>query len=643
MWTPWHQVGSPFRALLRFIGPVAITDPPPVTEANLDWLLGLSLYAVICVAAARFRPESAPGTDGLFWNGLALLFLPLAIRIAAPTVARTERVWLLLVLAECTFALKFLTDPSGFVQFDEFLHWKTAQDLLTTQHLFSPNPLLPVSPFYPGLELVTTALVNLSGLSVFLAATMVIILFRAVFIVALFAFYDRLSGSARLAGIASLIYMGNSGYILFNSQFAYESLAVVFMAVAMLAEIEADARRASLWRTVAMTFPLLCAVAVTHHITGYFIALFFCSLVLLTICSRRPQRVAPMLLVAGGAAASMGLWQWFIGNPTENYLGPMVIEGAGELVRIINGSGPPRQFFSLAEDVITAPKWLQYEGIAWVLILAVLLAGGFFSSCARASASPGRAGWFAVFDLARRRWHNSRLLVVSLLAFGWPLSVAMRLTVTGWQVGNRMAAFAFVGVGMVAAFGVAQFWRTPQQHMAALLAGGALTLISVGGAISGWGVAAVRSRFVVEGDALSIEPMGIDAARWARRWLGPGNGFVADRDNTVLLATYGRQDIITAAAVDPPPAFLFLAPMVWQPLIDEITQAQIDYLLVDMRMTTHRPYLSMFFEPGEPTEIENAPLEPEPLQKWDEQPGVSRVFDDGWIRIYDVRKLHHAS
>jgi hypothetical protein len=153
----------------------------------------------------------------------------------------------------------------------------------------------------------------------------------------------------------------------------------------------------------------------------------------------------------------------------------------------------------------------------------------------------------------------------------------------------------------------------------------------------------VRAHYTVEGDSLSIEPMGVDAASWTLRWLGSGNYFTADRTNRVLLASYGRQHIVPGVLGDLGTAYLYISGTVSRQLLNEISQAHIDYLLVDMRMTTRRPYLNEFFEKGEPEEIEYAPLDPEPLLKWDKEPGVSRVFDDGWIRIYDVRALQHAS
>ena len=449
-----------YRAFLAFIGPVAIVDPPARPTVNFDWLLGLTLYAALCVAIARLLPEAAPAAVPLFWNGFILLHLPLAIRISAPSIAGPERVWLLLVLTEATFFLKFLNDPTGFIQFDEFLHWETANDILTTHGLFTLNTMLRVSPLYPGLEIVTTALVNLSGLSVFYGAMIAVMVFRAAFIVALFSLYKKLCNSERLAGIACLFYMGSSVWVMFESQFAYETFAVALMAVVLLADAELNTRRGPLWRTFVATIPLVCALAVTHHMTGYFTTFFLCALAALHLLGRGKERTLPIVLLACCAVAAVAGWSWFIGNPTTDYLGPLLAEGGDQLFKMLEGHGPQREFFQLAEDVIPTPLWLQIEGIASVAILVLLLSAGFLGSLARAIAGPGCTGWPVLLDLVRCRWQNSRLLLVTLLALCWPLTIALRLSQAGWQLGNRLAAFAFIGVGMVSAISITRTLAT---------------------------------------------------------------------------------------------------------------------------------------------------------------------------------------
>jgi len=60
-------------------------------------------------------------------------------------------------------------NPSDFQPHHEFAHVRTVVDAMQTGDLFQRNPLLPVTAYYPGLSLVTNALVRLSGLPAVIA------------------------------------------------------------------------------------------------------------------------------------------------------------------------------------------------------------------------------------------------------------------------------------------------------------------------------------------------------------------------------------------------------------------------------------------------------------------------------------------
>jgi hypothetical protein len=68
-----------------------------------------------------------------------------------------------------------------------------------------------------------------------------------------------------------------------------------------------------------------------------------------------------------------------------------------------------------------------------------------------------------------------------------------------------------------------------------------------------------------------------------------------------------------------------------------IRTAKVDYLLVDLRLTMARSAMGEYFETGEPGGGEIPPA-PSSFLKFDD-PRVSRVFDNGYIVIFDVRGL----
>jgi hypothetical protein len=644
---------APMRGLLAFIGPETLCEPMLPLRFSLDWSLGLMLYGAVITWLMRAAAHSSPWQEYLFWGGLPLLFLPLAARAAWPGVAAGERLIHLIVLAELSFLIKVLFWPINFAQFDEFLHWITASDILEAHKLFLPNSMLPISPLFPGLEVVTTALANLSGLPLFIAANLVVAATRGMFIAALFGFYTRISGSARLGAIGSLAYMGGSSYVMFDSQFAYETLALGLVGTILVAHVELSAAGADARRTLTVLGLLAAAVVVTHHITALEVLSLLTAVAMLQALARLARwRLDLMTAALGGAF--MAVWLHLIGNPLSDYIGPVLDAGVSQLLPMLKhafaGSGggsvasagraSSRQAF-VAADGSHTPVWLQIPMIVALPVTALLLANGFLTALVHARGigltDPG-GGWRGLFDLIRLRWQRSWMLLITLLALTWPMSVLLRLTASGWEIGNRLSGLSFLGVGIVIGSSILHWWQRPEQWFAATLAGLALTVIFTGGVVAGWGLPATHIGYKVEGDALSIEPMSIDAAAWTKQWLGIGNRFAGDRCNDILLGTYGRQEVITSLYDREDSGALFRHPTI-SPWDREIIQTdRLDYLLTDLRDSTARPYLIGYF--NEPTDL--TPLDPRNLMKWDDAPGVSRIFDDGWISIYDVRAMRHA-
>lgn len=431
-----RYVSTTVRGLLAFIRPDVLAAPMPLAQFSLDWALGLLLYEAVITWAMRAAVHTSPWQECLFWGGLPLLFLPLAARAAWPGVASGERLFHLIVLAELTFLLKVLFWPINFALFDEFLHWVTASDILDAHRLFLPNSMLPVSPLFPGLELVTTALVNLSGLPLFVAANIVIAAIRGMFIASLYGFYGRIAGSYRLAAIGCLAYMGGSGYVAFDSQFAYETLAFGFLATILLAHTELSADSVDARRTIAVMGLLIAAVVLTHHVTAIEVLTLLSGVATLQSLGRQARWRLDLAIAALGVTF-MILWLQLIGNPLGGYLGPAVAAGSGQFLAMLKGaftghsghtgfgSANSRQSF-VAADGSRTPVWLQLPMLVALPVTALLLANGFFTALTGACETRAvghSSGWRALADLFRLRWQQSWMLLIATLALTWPVSI----------------------------------------------------------------------------------------------------------------------------------------------------------------------------------------------------------------------------
>jgi hypothetical protein len=565
------------------------------------------------------------------------LVLPIAFRIAWPILARGERLFLLVLLAESLVCYKFLYSPSNFSSFDEMLHWATTQDILLRHRLFLDNSLLPISPFYPALEIVTSSICNLTGLAIFPAAILFIAVLRTVFIVALFLFFEKITDSSRIAALACLVYMSCSTYVTFDASYAYETLGVSLCVLVMLSEAEANRLGYSL-SSLIIPVILLGTLAVTHHLTAFGCALYLVGVVLVQTIERgQPitRRIIAVLLlmVAIGLPYS---WVMFTDNPLVGYLGPVIERGIAAVFEKLSGESHTREFFVVG-DGMRQPIANILIGVASPFLTALALATGFFRSLAFKIETHDR-GWMRVWRLLQRRWTNSRVVLLTLAAFSFPMSVAFRLTTEGWEIGNRMNTYAFFAVGLVVAISIVHFWQTRITRTTLVVTSIMIGTILLGGVVTGSGYQPIRSSYLVSADSDSIEPMGINASLWVKEWLGPGNRFASDRVNRSLLATYGDQDVVSslqARSFDESP--IFVAPEITPNTLFPIRLGKLDYLLTDMRLTTAKPVMGHYYERGEHSSY---PLSSRNLLKWDNDQNVGRIFDDGWILIYDVSRLH---
>jgi len=644
---PGRRLAALWRDAASLIGPgsgsaAADRVAASASAAGIVGLAVLSASALVLIALSHHLGQrQVPWSACLLWAGFALLYFPAALRVAAPATPRAERIIGLLLLGLCALVAKFLYAPAGFVHFDELLHVATARDILETRRLFEPNPLLPISPLYPGLELVVTAIVELTGLPLELAGNLVLLLLRGLLMCGLFAFYERVAGSDRIAAIACLAYVTNSGFVLFDAQFAYESLALVLFVVALLAASMAE-RAASFHRAapLALAIAFLAALAVTHHMSAYFAAVILLILALLKLVARSGAPTRGALVTAAIAALLLPyLWAQANGNPGGSYLGPILERGGAELVNFLVGGRRREGLFTLPGGV-EVPLALRIVSVASLALVSLALAAGFFRTLALAVRP--EADWRAVRDCLRLRWSNPWLVLLALVAVGFPVSIGFRLTSAGWEIGNRMGPFVYLGVGMVAAMAITRAWNAPRQPIRGVMVAAALTIAFVGGINTGWGVTTQRRGYMVSADAASVEPMGIEAAAWVRDWLGPGNRFAADRVNRALLASHGRQRIVTSLFDDVDSSHLFLATRLSAGEFAAIRRGRIDYILVDLRLSTALPMLGHYYENNEYRLHPELPADAEALLKFNGEPGIDRVFDNGAIVVFGMRGVRDA-
>lgn len=581
--------------------------------------LGLVLVAVGDTLA---RSDVAIG-DLFFWGGILAILAPVAWRLLGVGASANERLGLVVMLGLALYVVKVLHSPSGFTLYDELQHLRTFDDIATTGGLFARNPLLLVSPLYPGLEIATSMLTGVTGSSPFEAGVVVIGAARVLLAIGLFLFLERAADDERIAGIGAFVYMANPNFLLFDAQFGYQSLAIGLAVLALYLTAVSNGR----WLAGAAGAVVVAAASiVTHHVTTYALIAF---LVTWTIASRllRADRGQPgpgrlAILTLMGAVA----WLVLVASETVRYLGPRLDDGLA-LIQLLLGEVPARQLFAPTTGVL-APEWERVVGYGGVILLLVALPIGLWRF------------W--------RRFRSQPIaLVLALVALSYPGTLALRLTQGAAEVASRASTFVFLGLAFAVALALTTPRLLPEGRRRALVPvfTALAMVVFVGGIVVGtprWG--RLPGPYLPSADTRSIGPEGIDAANWARTELGPGNRIVADRIDRILMGSYGSQNPVTNYVNEIRTFTVFYSPTFGPADLATLKEGQIDFLVIDRRLAGVEPLTRYFFENGEPLRVEHRPvlLTLRGLTKFGQVPGVNTVFDSGNIVIYDVRELTKA-
>jgi hypothetical protein len=609
---------------------------PRWRQGNWGWLPALSLLGACGVLLGALAHTGArydaPWAQPLYWLALLVMFTPLATRLIMPGVSRQEAIGLVVVLGLAIYFVKLLQSPLGFTFFDEFLHWRTANDIFKSGQLFKENPLLPVSPLYPGLEIAGTAVAHLTGLSIFGAGVIVVGVARVTLTLALYLFYEQLSGSVRVGGIASAIYMGNPHFVIFDAQFAYESLALALFLAILLALLRRQRATGSerLGLNVVVVIGLWSLVA-THHATSYMTGIFLILWATTTAIYKRwfGATQPGISWVAFLAIITNAIWLVCVASITIGYLAPHLQGAIVSVLNLIAGEGSDRELFKSSSGVVT-PLLEKLIGLGAPGLIMLCLPIGLLS-----------------FWRTSRKDATACMLALGTLAY--PITLAMRLTGGGWEVSARSSVFVFFPLAFILALGIEHLWMPgPLAGLKPLLERFKPALFALfvavlfcGGIIAGWSPwARMPWPYTVGSDTRSIEPQGLAAAAWASAYLGPDNRIAADRINMTLMGTYGAQRMITHLIDEVSISGIFLAPRLGPNEREVLRKGRIRYIVVDRRVSTALPLDGHYYEGWEKMVVPyTGPISPDVLRKFDFMPQVSEVFDSGDIKLYDVGAL----
>ena len=598
----------------------------PISVIALLAAVGVALSSAGYAAGrAGAGPASRSGVF-LYWAGQLLILVPIAGRLLSRRqLGNGSTITLLSVLTIAEYLLKVNYSPLGFTFNDEFLHWRGTTNMLQSGKLFELNYGLPIGTHYPGIEEVTSALISATGLNVFEAGLVVAGVAHLLYILFLYLAFCVAIRSHRIAGIAMLLYYAAPALTSFNSMFVYETLALAFMGFTMVAALRSaiekspsDRRR---WFIVAVLS--IFATVITHHITSYMLTAF---LLLVAIASRLTgsRNTALRFGILGTiSAVSIVLWIWRIAPDTIGYFSPTVtgiVQGLEALQKSGSSDAPASTSGPLSDTAL---------GGLGILVISALIVLGCWQA------------W-------RRHRRHPWIIGMMLGSLGWFVDLGIRLgTPDGQELAGRAATFVYIPVSVLAALALTRLVNSgPVRRwgaaVTALIMASVVSLL-IDGLANGWPPYWERlpGPHQVAAFESSVGNQEIDTSDWTLAELGPGNRIASDAGIYPVLLGYGGQDALQVIG------YLYSTPSFFAPDAEVGTTVsnkaqgdEVHYVVTDSRLTKAIPPSGSFF-PGE-SELSLKPIPAANLNKYNHVNGISRVYDDGDIKIYDLQSLGYV-
>jgi len=589
--------------------------------------LGVSLLAF---GYSRSRSASS-GALACYVVGEVLIAGTPVLFILRPRKWRREQsLWLTFAIGLSSFAACWTYSPTRLRFEDEFQHARTAQSILVTHHLFGPNTSLAVSPRFPGLEIVTTALANLGHLSVFASGTIVSGICHVAMVMLCAMVALELGGSPRAAAIAAVIFASGFDFQFFLSYFAYQTFAMPFMIATLLMVVKMakanSARAAVLFGIAGACFGAVTVMS--HHVTSYALIGFLVVMVVVSALrgeAKLRNRLGGLGLIL---AVFTGVWTGIVAPRTFSYLKQIK-------VFLLGVSPPAVAKYSTASATVrlATSKGLPVGVPATPLVLRALSDLGALFIVG------------ALVFLVAARPRGTRVLGDALLTsfviggLGYLAFALVALAAPGAdQLVARGEALILIPAGVVV--GIVLDAVTPstvrtlggslvmRSHSVGL--GVAIGIIAVGGTLAGWPsiIAKLPAPYQVAGFESSTDQRTVAVGTWALHALPPQAIFAATLRESLIVQA------ISGLSPTQYPAGLFESER-FRPIDAMLVQhAGITYVIADERITKQLPEEGSYFA-HDPLQGHLAkPLPPQVLTKFASIPGVDRIYDDGVIVVY---------
>ena len=397
---------------------------------------------LLCLQLAIFIGTVGQARTPFLWIWSIASFVPAAVVCIFFSERRHVLASLVILFVSQQALFVFVNSGWGFAYgSDQINDFQTAELISENAHfqlgLLGYSSRLSYS-YYPMLHIFSAVFQHISGLQLTTIAVYLVPILNALFVTIVLYHLNRdLFGlEGRTLNIATLLFQISFYYTAFDSQFVRESFAfpLVLFSLWIAARIASTQFRKDGPRYAAIAAISFAAVVLSHQISSYLMLIILAIMALgLMVFHRNSRLILPFLLMS----TVLGAYTLFVTASFTVTEGKLAFEG---LQAIFQGEGSPT-IQRLAEPLTQELAYTQYAIIGVLLLIGGLL----------------------LLRRKRKNWMVISLLSFFVLAFVLCLVLRLSTPADAWSftyyMSLRGTIWAFLGISVVAAFGMAYVFR----------------------------------------------------------------------------------------------------------------------------------------------------------------------------------------
>lgn len=582
------------------------TDPAPLwVPMGLGLLIAIGVSMVAC-GYGLGREGRALATP-LVWSGQVVAFGAALYSGARSKLGIHQRRLLVMTYVLGQVCMTIAYSPVIFRFPDELQHLRTVNDILATHHLFTPNPTLPVSPGFPGLEVVTTFVHGLIGLPVVPAGRLVVGTAHLLLGGVVFILMRSLQLSERVAAIGVVLFVTSPSNVMFNQLYIYGALAIPFVWVTGVAAARPSRSGVVLPSILGIGATVICTV--THPASAMLALAGLWVLLAGGLMLRQPVIVRRLALTAGVSTLFAVVWILLRAPEVVAYMSQPFHTVARSL------TGGPETSDQPATHVVPRPAWQLPIMSASVLIQA----GATFLGIALA--------W-------RQRAPQRAMLFISVSSLFFVVVALRFVPGDGSELSTRL--WAYVSAFSAGTIGAVIVAFSSRRIFVPITAACAAVMV-LGNVAIGWPGPWEQTpgKGQIGAFEAGISGPTISLGDWAAAHLRLGDRVACDLMACAVVASYSPATPTLQVSA------IYYATSFDDPAVaTELKSSAYGYVIIDRRMTTDDAVLGSYFPLPQDSPLDTGkPLTGVEIAKFASDPRVTKVFDDGFYTVYDVSRV----